>query len=59
MQDDTFSLKKPGIRDNKAPAGGSEEKQPWHAPVLRRLDVELTAFSARHSGRVDGYLGRS
>jgi hypothetical protein len=34
----------PGLPEN-----GSAPKAPWHAPVLKRLDVDLTAGNKRNS----------
>jgi hypothetical protein len=59
MQHDSSDPKNPGIRDNTADAGQSQEKQLWHAPVLQRLDTDLTAAGAIKKAGKDSNHNRS
>ena len=56
MQDGSSDPKQLGIGNNAADAGQSQEEQPlWHAPVLHRMDIDLTLTrNAGGSTRLDG-----
>ena len=56
MRDSSTDRKKLNVRKNIADAGHPEGKQPWHAPVLQRLDVGLltATHSTRHRAGLDG-----
>ncbi len=59
MQNSSSDPKKLSVRADTADAGDSREKPLWHAPVLQRLNVDLTAAGLHSHAAVDAQHARS